>query len=151
MKSARERPINSRDDCDPVLQFEGGANSDIRSNRTRLKTHAILITAYKDYPSLSRLVARFDPIYFRLFIHVDKRSRFTKRQLDELRDWGSDVRSVFPFRYSSGSTFACSSTGLLQRHSYRATIQESRAGALRSVRRRSYRRWLLLRCSRIFH
>jgi hypothetical protein len=63
--------------------------------------HAILITAYKDYPSLLRLVRRLDPLFFKLFIHVDKRSRIGECQIAELRSLGAEVDKTFPIRWGS--------------------------------------------------
>jgi hypothetical protein len=63
--------------------------------------HAVLITAYTDYPSLLRLARRFDPAFFRLFIHIDKRSRFTDPQIDRLRALGATVSKTFVVRWGS--------------------------------------------------
>jgi hypothetical protein len=63
--------------------------------------HAILITAYKDYPSLLRLVRRLDPAFFKVFIHVDKRSRIANAELSELRRLGATVNKILPIRWGS--------------------------------------------------
>ena len=63
--------------------------------------HAILITAYKDYPSLVRLVRRLDPAFFKLFIHVDSRSRIGGAQMANLRTLGAEVTKTFPVRWGS--------------------------------------------------
>jgi hypothetical protein len=63
--------------------------------------HAILITAYKDYPALLRLVRRLDPAFFKLFIHIDKRSRIGPPQVAELRSLGAEVDKTFTVRWGS--------------------------------------------------
>jgi hypothetical protein len=63
--------------------------------------HAILITAYKDYPALRRLVRRLDPAFFRVFIHIDTRSRIGHAQIAELRGLGAEVDKTFAVRWGS--------------------------------------------------
>lgn len=63
--------------------------------------HAVLITAYKDYNALLRLVRRFDQSFFRLFIHVDKKSRYTDAEIQTLRSAGAEVSQIFFVRWGS--------------------------------------------------
>jgi hypothetical protein len=63
--------------------------------------HAILITAYKDYPALLRLVRRLDPAFFKLFIHIDRRSRIGLAQIAELRGLGAEVDKTFTVRWGA--------------------------------------------------
>jgi hypothetical protein len=53
--------------------------------------HAVLITAYKDYPSLSRLVKRLDRDFFKVYIHIDKRSSIGRSERDELSRLGATI------------------------------------------------------------
>lgn len=63
--------------------------------------HAILITAYKEYPTLLRLVRRLDPAFFKLFIHIDKRSRIGRVEIAELKAHGAEVNKTFAIRWGS--------------------------------------------------
>jgi hypothetical protein len=63
--------------------------------------HAVLITAYKDYPSLLRLARRLDPGFFRLFIHIDKRSRIGGAEIEELKRLGAEVHKTFVVRWGA--------------------------------------------------
>jgi hypothetical protein len=63
--------------------------------------HAVLITAYRDFPALSRLVSRFDPEFFKIFIHIDKRSRISRAQIGELERLGASVVSRYSIRWGS--------------------------------------------------
>lgn len=63
--------------------------------------HAVLITAYKDYPSLLRLVRRLDPTFFKAFVHIDRKSRFESAQIAELQGLGADVSKMFVIRWGS--------------------------------------------------
>lgn len=65
--------------------------------------HAVLITAYKDYPALLRLVRRLDRSFFTPFIHIDKRSRIGAAEIDDLRTLGAVVRRTFVVRWGSYS------------------------------------------------
>ena len=65
--------------------------------------HAVLITAYKDYPSLLRLVRRLDPGFFKLFIHIDRKSRISEAEVHELRRRGAQVSKIFTVRWGSYS------------------------------------------------
>lgn len=47
--------------------------------------HAAVITAYKDYPTLVRLVRSLRAEHIAVYIHVDAKSRFGEAQLAELR------------------------------------------------------------------
>lgn len=63
--------------------------------------HAVLITAYKDYPALLRLVRRLDRGFFKPFIHIDKRSRIGEAQIAELERLGAQVSKTFVIRWGS--------------------------------------------------
>jgi hypothetical protein len=63
--------------------------------------HAVLVTAYKDYPSLLRVVRRLDPGFFKLFIHVDRKSPIAGNQIDELERLGAKVAKTFTVRWGS--------------------------------------------------
>ena len=63
--------------------------------------HAVLITAYKDYPSLLRLVRRLDRGFFKPFIHIDRRSRIGEAEIDELQTLGAEVSKRFVIRWGS--------------------------------------------------
>jgi hypothetical protein len=83
-------------------QAKGELSSDsVQEQRRHPTTHAILITAYKDYPSLLRLVKRLDPSFFKVFIHVDKRSRIGDLEIARLRGLGAEVSKSFPVRWGS--------------------------------------------------
>jgi len=53
--------------------------------------HAVLITAYKDYPSLLRLVRRLDRGFFKTYIHIDRRSRISRSERAELSRHGATI------------------------------------------------------------
>lgn len=57
--------------------------------------HAVLITAYKDYDCLLRLMARLDRSFFKLFIHVDRKSSYTQAQVQRLSELGAEVSRTF--------------------------------------------------------
>ena len=63
--------------------------------------HAVLITAYKDYSALLRLVRRLDPGFFKPFIHIDKRSGIGEAEIDELKRLGAEVSKRFVIRWGS--------------------------------------------------
>jgi hypothetical protein len=63
--------------------------------------HAVLITAYKDYPALLRLVRRLDRKFFKPFIHIDRRSRIGEAEIDELKRLGTEVSKRFVIRWGS--------------------------------------------------
>jgi len=66
--------------------------------------HAVCITAYKDYPQLVRLVRRLDPMFFRIYVHLDKRkSAFSDDQVEELRALGCEVHKKFGIWWGSFS------------------------------------------------
>lgn len=65
--------------------------------------HAVLITAYKDHPSLLRLVRRLDPGFFKIFIHIDRKSRIGDGEMEELRGLGATVSKRFTVRWGSHS------------------------------------------------
>lgn len=84
-----------------ALSVESVGRSSARWAGHRHKSHAILITAYKDYPSLHRLVRRLDPSFFKVFVHIDKRSCIGGAQIAELRGFGAEVRKTFTVRWGS--------------------------------------------------
>lgn len=63
--------------------------------------HAVLITAYKDFASLERLVRRLDRKFFKVYIHVDRRSAFRKRHIRELKRLGASVTKRYHVRWGS--------------------------------------------------
>jgi hypothetical protein len=63
--------------------------------------HAVLITAYKDYPSLARLVSRFDRDFFKLYIHIDTGGQISRKQCEELDRLGAFVMSRHRVRWGS--------------------------------------------------
>lgn len=66
--------------------------------------HAICVTAYKDQAQLVRLIKRFDPVFFRIFIHLDRRkSAFHTRDIDELRALGCEVHKKYGVWWGSFS------------------------------------------------
>ena len=65
--------------------------------------HAVLITAYKDYPSLQRLVRRLDTAFFKLFIHIDKKSRIGAAEIAELQELGATVSKTHFIRWGTFS------------------------------------------------
>src|SRR5947209_10334079 len=79
----------------------GSASTPLCRRRTEPQMHAILITAYKDYPALLRLVRRLDPAFFKLFIHIDRRSRIGPPQIAELRSLGAEVKKTFTVRWGA--------------------------------------------------
>ena len=63
--------------------------------------HAVLITAYKDYPALERLVRRLDYNFFKVYIHVDRRSAIGRSQIAELERLGAFVTKRYRVRWGS--------------------------------------------------
>ena len=63
--------------------------------------HAVLITAYKDFPSLARLVRRLDQGSFRTFIHIDRKSRISEAHIEQLESLGAEVSKKFIIRWGS--------------------------------------------------
>jgi hypothetical protein len=63
--------------------------------------HAVLITAYKDFPSLLRLVRRLDRDFFKTYIHIDKRRRLSRSDRDELSRLGAMIVSSRVVRWGS--------------------------------------------------
>jgi len=59
------------------------------------------MTAYKDYPSLLRLVNRLDRNFFKIYIHIDRRSRINRRERAELRRLGANVINNRVVRWGS--------------------------------------------------
>src|SRR5690554_119970 len=47
---------------------------------------AILITAYKNIQQLKELVCFFDADYFNIYVHLDRKSKFTLKDIDLLRE-----------------------------------------------------------------
>jgi hypothetical protein len=63
--------------------------------------HAVLITAYKDYPSLARLVERLDRDFFKVYIHIDSIGSIGCEQTDELKRLGVWVTRDHAIRWGS--------------------------------------------------
>jgi hypothetical protein len=63
--------------------------------------HAVLITAYKDYPSLARLVERLDCDFFKVYIHIDSIGSIGCEQTDELKRLGVSVTRDHAIRWGS--------------------------------------------------
>ncbi|MCW2390629.1 hypothetical protein M2336_002399 [Sphingobium sp. B1D7B] len=63
--------------------------------------HAVVITAYKDFPTLERMVRRLDRAFFRVIIHVDKRSRISNDQLERLTALGCHCQRTYRVRWGS--------------------------------------------------
>jgi hypothetical protein len=63
--------------------------------------HAVLITAYKDYPSLARLVERLDRDFFKVYIHIDSIGSIGREQTDELKRLGASVTRDHAIRWGS--------------------------------------------------
>ena len=66
--------------------------------------HAVCITAYKDDAQLVRLIKRFDPTFFKIFVHLDKRkSIFSAVEMDRLRALGCEVHKKYGVAWGSFS------------------------------------------------
>jgi hypothetical protein len=65
--------------------------------------HAALVTAYKDFAMLERLVTRLQALGMKVFIHVDKRSTVAPDALDRIRSLGAEVHSWYPVHWGSRS------------------------------------------------
>jgi len=66
--------------------------------------HAVCLTAYKDHAQLVRLIKRFDPSFFKIFVHVDKRkSTFSRLEIDQLRTLGCEVHKKYGVWWGSFS------------------------------------------------
>jgi hypothetical protein len=63
--------------------------------------HAVLITAYKDYPSLARLVERLDCDFFKVYVHIDSIGSIGCEQTDELKRLGVSVTRDHAIRWGS--------------------------------------------------
>jgi hypothetical protein len=63
--------------------------------------HAVLITAYIDYPSLKRLVRRLDRRFFKVYVHVCGRSAISEAELEELQRLGAAVARRHKIRWGS--------------------------------------------------
>lgn len=63
--------------------------------------HAVLITAHKDYPSLVRLVRRFDRDFFKIYIHIDKRSAIGSDEMERLQSLGASVVKRYAIRWGA--------------------------------------------------
>jgi len=63
--------------------------------------HAVLITAYKDYASLERLVRRLDRDFFKIYVHVDRRSAIHRSQMEELERLGASVTKDYHVRWGT--------------------------------------------------
>jgi hypothetical protein len=67
--------------------------------------HAVLITAYKDYPSLARLVERLDSDFFKIYVHIDSIGTIGSEQGDELELFGASVTREHAIRWGSMAHF----------------------------------------------
>jgi len=66
--------------------------------------HAVCITAYKDHAQLVRLIKRFDPQFFKIFVHLDRRkSTFSPLQVGQLRALGCEVHKKYGVWWGSYS------------------------------------------------
>ena len=63
--------------------------------------HAVLITAYKDFPTLLRMVSRLDPSFFRIFIHIDKRSAIGSKEVEQLETLGCHCIRHYRIRWGA--------------------------------------------------
>jgi hypothetical protein len=63
--------------------------------------HAVLITAYKDFPSLARLVERLDRDFFRIYVHIDSIGSIDREQGEELKRLGASVTRDHAIRWGS--------------------------------------------------
>jgi Core-2/I-Branching enzyme len=63
--------------------------------------HAVLITAYKDFASLERLVRRLDREFFKVYIHLDRRSSISGTQIGQLNRLGAWVTKRYHVRWGS--------------------------------------------------
>jgi hypothetical protein len=63
--------------------------------------HAVLITAYKDFASLERLVRRLDRGFFKVYIHIDRRSAIGNAELEALRLLGAWVSKKHKVRWGT--------------------------------------------------
>jgi core-2/I-Branching enzyme len=67
----------------------------------RKPMHAVLITAYKDFASLERLVRRLDRGFFKVFIHIDRRSSIGRKQIEQLKRLGAWVIKDYHVRWGA--------------------------------------------------
>ena len=63
--------------------------------------HAVLITAHKDYRTLDRLVRRLDRNFFKIYVHIDKRSAIGRDEIDALSSLGAKVVKRYRIRWGA--------------------------------------------------
>ncbi len=64
--------------------------------------HAVAITAYTDFAQLERLIDRLDRTFFKIYIHVDTRSKeIGAEEIEKLRALQCNVSSIYPIRWGS--------------------------------------------------
>jgi hypothetical protein len=65
--------------------------------------HAALVTAYKDFDMLERLVLRLQSLGMRVFVHIDKRSAGAKEAVLRIRSLGAEAYSWYSIHWGSRS------------------------------------------------
>jgi hypothetical protein len=65
--------------------------------------HAALVTAYKDFDMLERLVLRLQSFDMRVFVHIDKRSPGVAQALERSRALGAEAHSWYSIHWGSRS------------------------------------------------
>lgn len=65
--------------------------------------HAALVTAYKDFDMLERLVLRLQSLGMRVFVHIDKRSAGAQEVVARTRALGAEAYSWYPVYWGSRS------------------------------------------------
>lgn len=65
--------------------------------------HAALVTAYKDFDMLERLVLRLQSLGMRVFVHIDKRSAGVQEAVTRIRSLGAEAHSWYSIRWGSRS------------------------------------------------
>jgi hypothetical protein len=65
--------------------------------------HAALVTAYKDFDMLERLVLRLQSLGMRVFVHIDKRSAGAKEAVVRIRSLGAEAYSWYSIHWGSRS------------------------------------------------
>jgi hypothetical protein len=63
--------------------------------------HAVLITAYKDFPSLERLATRLDRGFFKLYVHVDDSGSIGRGEVEQLKRLGASVTREHSIRWGA--------------------------------------------------
>jgi len=67
--------------------------------------HAVLITAYKDFPSLARLVERLDRDFFKVYVHIDSIGSIERDAGEGLKRFGASVTREHAIRWGSMAHF----------------------------------------------